>query len=228
MAPAGSTSLGQTALHSPTKVQCQMPSCEAMTSWRSSRPDGSDNCPLVANFSQTDNDNDGFGNACDLCLLVPQRAMIDADHDGFGDPCDVCPFFGDTDQVDTDSDGSGDLCDPDPGDSAEGVPSGAITLNASHDRGTGETTLSWNAEGLSATYQTIRGSAEEVEARFYGSCQNSRDANTADTIFVEDETPLPGEVFHFVIIGVSPGGTRGLAGLDSDSRQRDFRAKDCL
>jgi hypothetical protein len=47
------------------------------------------------------------------------------------------------------------------------------------------------------------------------------------TAFAENETPSPGTVFYFLVIGVGSDGTRGLAGVESDGRQRDLRAKDC-
>lgn len=187
-----------------------------------------DNCPLIANAPQSDGDSDGFGDACDLCPVLFQRERIDVDHDGAGDPCDNCPFLGNTEQLDGDSDGSGDLCDPQPLSASVGVPLSLTGLLASHNPGTGDTTFMWDAESHSATYLTVRGTRQQVEDRFYGYCQNTRDPNTTDTSFVEDQTPGIGEVFFFNFIGVSSDGTRGLAGTDWDGRQRDFRAKDCL
>lgn len=59
----------------------------------------SDNCPLVANISQTDADADTVGDACDNCVNTPNRNQLDADNDNIGDACDDC--------TDTDSDGFG-------------------------------------------------------------------------------------------------------------------------
>jgi hypothetical protein len=52
-------------------------------------------------------------------------------------------------------------------------------------------------------------------------------ASFALLAFAEDEQPASGEVFAFLVVGVGPDGTRGLAGLDSHARQRDLRAKNC-
>jgi hypothetical protein len=65
--------------------------------------DDQDNCPLVANADQADNDTDGDGDACD----------DDDDNDTVVDASDNCPFDSNTDQADNDGDGAGDVCDDD-------------------------------------------------------------------------------------------------------------------
>ena len=63
--------------------------------------DPMDNCPAIANTSQTDTDNDGQGDACDN----------DDDNDGILDIDDAYPLVSITGYTDTDSDGAPDDCD---------------------------------------------------------------------------------------------------------------------
>lgn len=87
--------------------------------------DYDDNCRLLANADQADNDANGVGDLCedsdtdtvpdflDNCPVTPNPDQLDTDSDAFGDACDVCPLLASEDQTDTDGDGIGDLCDND-------------------------------------------------------------------------------------------------------------------
>jgi hypothetical protein len=101
--------------------------------------DNVDNCPLVVNTDQLDNDNDKLGNLCDSdqdndgvanandnCPSAPNAAQLNADGDSMGDACDSdmdgdsvtnaqdnCPVIANPDQLNTDGDGLGNVCDLD-------------------------------------------------------------------------------------------------------------------
>ena len=159
-----------------------------------------------------------------------ELSQSDFDRDGLGDACDLCPFLADTDQLDGDSDGTGDLCDPDPQDAGVAVSVGRAR------RGAGRTTpIRMRRRWAGRSIPTLRGtrssagSLEEIRAQFYGVCCSGDDPDPSDTAFVDARTsPSPVSCSATLVVGVAPSGDRGTAGLDSDGRQRDLRAKDCL
>ena len=87
-------------------------------------PSSADNCPRVANSSQTDSDGDGRGDACDTCPTAADTGDTDKDglddacdsdddNDGVADVTDNCPTVKNPDQRDINRNGVGQACDPD-------------------------------------------------------------------------------------------------------------------
>ncbi len=94
-------------------------------------PNSEDNCPEAANQDQADQDQDGFGDACDA-------PAADSDSDGIIDEEDNCPVDGNADQQDTGGDGIGDACETPP--HADAQPGPGRVLVASFDGAAGPIT----------------------------------------------------------------------------------------
>ena len=66
-----------------------------------------------------DTDGDTILDPADNCQLIPNPDQADEDSDALGDVCDPCPIS--ADNTDGDTDGVGDDCDPRPGISGETI-----------------------------------------------------------------------------------------------------------
>jgi N-acetylneuraminic acid mutarotase len=84
-------------------------------------------CPAATR----DDDRDGTEQAADNCPGIANPSQSDADMDQHGDVCDNCPTVPNTDQDDANGNGIGDLCDDDDGDGIfnDGDGSGVIGDN---------------------------------------------------------------------------------------------------
>ena len=148
-----------------------------------------DNCPDVWNPDQTDTDGDLFGDACDNCPTVPNPTQHDYDGDGVGTECDCAPtdptIYPGAPEI---NDGQDNQC---PGDAGYGLVdelTGPIGFFDPEDK----TELSWPAQAGATHYQVIRSDTPD----FSSGC--TLFPQTADTFFVETETPPEGGFCYLV------------------------------
>lgn len=146
-----------------------------------------DNCPLVANPRQENNDGTGGGDACDPDDDddgLTDAADTDRDGDELPDADDNCPGARNPGQADFDRDGEGDACDADDG-LVQGVemrtPSG----------------MRWAPEENVDGYRAYRFPLEPRSAINYGACLHE---TAGPVTFLRDpEVPLPGRAFAYVV-----------------------------
>ena len=167
-------------------------------------PDDTDLCPLASNPDQSDADGDQLGDACDAC---PTDASNDVDTDGICGVSDNCPSTANADQFDFDADGQGDLCD---------TNDGRILL-----RWSDPTRLDWAFESNYTIHHIYRGDLDVLrttgvyvtDPQFPGPL-DLRSCSRYNSLWVETETPPPGQGMFFHVTG-SRNGVE--SGLDPDS-----------
>ena len=92
--------------------------------------DSEDNCPLVYNPDQEDEDANGYGDACESPMMISPccgpECFLDSDGDEIPDVLDTCPWTPNPDPVggnaDSDGDSLGDICDDTDDFDGDGVP----------------------------------------------------------------------------------------------------------
>lgn len=156
-----------------------------------------------------DFDGDGITQLEDNCPLVANASQLDSDADDRGDAC----------AADWDGDGLDDGVDCAISDRRSGRPPEVVAVAFMS-----QTVLSWSRAPLMDTFDVSRGELTPPASMDYGVCQNSRDANLADTSFEDPDQPIPGQVFHYLVrarnAGCGGAGTWGFASSGTE-RQND-------
>ncbi len=162
--------------------------------------------------SPVDVDGDGFTQLADVCPLVADPLQLDANGDGRGDAC----------ALDWDGDGDPDTTDCKANSARAGRPAEVVGVTLT---GRATTNLSWSANVTSDSYDILRGFVADLTTGSYGTCQNSRDPNLADTSFTEIEIPPAGNSFFFLVRGRDAQcGGAGSLGSSSSGTQRTIAA----
>jgi hypothetical protein len=149
---------------------------------------GGSKLSIVYLVSPFDTDGDGHTQLADNCPLVANGSQLDSNGDGRGDACTL-DWDGDG-QQDTDDCASNRAADGTPGE-VPGVSVGGLTSNL----------VSWNATPFADTYDLSRGALTSLDGQNYGDCQNARDGLLSDTSFTDDQVPIAGSGWYYLVRG---------------------------
>jgi len=168
----------------------------------------------VYTLPRLDADHDGFCPAADNCPLVYNPGQSNDDLDLFGNVCDACP--GIANGIDDDQDGLGAGCDCQEGDPNDRRPD-AVELLTVDLSPTGSSLLDWTAAAGADAYSVTRGDLSALDFTGLGSCLEEG----VDGLSVEDPAiPGSGEGFAYLVQGQSFECGLGVLGYASSEEAR--------
>lgn len=159
-------------------------------------------------LSPLDTDNDGVAQLTDNCPLIANPSQIDSNADRRGDAC----------ALDYDGDAIPDSLDCNSANPHAGRPLEVPNLRVV---GGSISNVTWDAPATADTYDIYRGDVAGLSSSDFGACQNTRDPNLTDTLFIEPRIPDAGRAYFFLVRGKDAecGGAGTLGYLSSGAER---------